>query len=357
MQKRTRTMTGILAASIVIGGVLTGCTATATGSGTAAPGTGGSKNLAALVEAKAKTPLDTLLKSLGTPKASKNVLLCYVTRTLSNEFWSYEVQGFKARAKQLGVKEKVFAVTDETSITEQLDAAKSAAGQGCSAILASPIAANSLDSVFSTAIASGVPAVVLNDAKGTLPGVVYVGPDAQNLGKLAADYIANKLPTGGNIAMIGGDPGSSNAVDRGKGFTAAVKSDPNLNLVASQSIAGWDVTKAQEAAAAMLTAHPDIKAFYSQNDDMGRGVETAIANAGLTGKIVLVGSDGIPEAKQQIAAGKYTATCSERPVTEGGAGVDAALWLLAGKKVPAWVNVPGFIIDSSNVAKYPTGMP
>lgn len=354
MQGRMRAVAGILVAAAVIGGALSGCTATAGGGGSTSSA---SKDIATLVNAKGKTPIDSLLKSLGGPKAAKGITLCYVTRTLSNEFWSYEVKGFKQRAKQLGVKEKVLAVTDETSITEQLDAAKSAAGQGCSAILASPIAANSLDAVFGPALSRGVPAIVLNDAKGTLPGVVYVGPDALSLGKLAADFIAKKLPNGGDIAMIGGDPGSSNAVDRGKGFTAALKAHPDLKLVASQSIAGWDVTKAQEAAAAMLTAHPGIKAIYAQNDDMGLGVQTAIANAGLTGKVVLIGSDGIPEAKKQIEAGKYTATCSERPVTEGGAGVDAALWLLAGKKVPAWVNVPGFIIDSSNVAQYPTGMP
>jgi ABC-type sugar transport system substrate-binding protein len=37
--------------------------------------------------------------------------------------------------------------------------------------------------------------------------------------------------------------------------------------------------------------------------------------------------------------------------------VKAALWLLDGQKVPAWVDVPAFIIDKSNVSKYPTGMP
>lgn len=350
---RTRKSIGAgIAAALLAGGVLTGCTATAAGT---APTS--STNIASFVTAGGKTTLSTLLSSNGNPKAAKNITVCYVTRTLSNEFWSYEVQGFKERAKQLGVKEKVFAVTDESSITQQLDAAKSALGQGCNAILASPIAADSLDTVFQSALSKGVPVAVLNDAKGTLPGVVYVGPDALALGALAANYIASKLPSGGQVAMIGGDPGSSNAVDRGKGFEAALKKHPNLSLVASQSIAGWDVTKAEAAAAAMLTAHPEIKAIYSQNDDMALGVQTAIANAGKTGKVILIGSDGIPEAKKQIQAGTYTATCSERPVTEGGAGVDAALWLLAGKKVPAWVNVPGFIIDSSNVAKYPTGMP
>ena len=83
----------------------------------------------------------------------------------------------------------------------------------------------------------------------------------------------------------------------------------------------------------------------------------AIASKGLTGKVILVGTDGIPQAKKQIGDGTYTATVSERPTTEGTSGVDVALWLLAGEKVPGWVDVPAFVIDSANVADYPTGMP
>jgi len=210
--------------------------------------------------------------------------------------------------------------------------------------------------VFTAAMARGIPAIVLNDAKGTVPGVVYVGPDAATIGSTAADYIATKLPDGGKVAQVEGDPGSSNALNRGKGFTAGVAKHPNLNLVASQT-AKWDTNQAQTIATAMLTANPDIKAFYSQNDTMAFGVQAAIDATGLTGKVIVVGTDGIPQAKKQIAAGTYTATVSERPTTEGAAGVQTALWLLDGKQVPGWVDVPGFIVDKNNVAEYATGMP
>ncbi|KAK4443617.1 hypothetical protein QBC34DRAFT_476669 [Podospora aff. communis PSN243] len=84
----------------------------------------------------------------------------------------------------------------------------------------------------------------------------------------------------------------------------------------------------------MLAANPDVKAFYVQNDGMAFGVAAAIANA-----------------KKEITAGNLNATVSESPVTEGGAGVDAALWLIAGKEVPGWIHVPAFVAD------YATGIP
>lgn len=348
----TRTA-GTVVAGVAAMTLVAGCTATPEGNSDTA---GGDTSITDLVDASAKTDVTDVQSELGEPTAAEDVKLCYVTRTLSNEFWGFERDGFEGQAEKRGVEFQTFDVTDESSITEQLDKANSAMNQGCSAILASPISATALDSVFKSALAEGIPAVVLNDAQGTIPGVVYVGPDALTIGATAADYIAEKLPEGGQVAMIEGDPGSSNARNRGEGFKTQLEEHPNLELVASQT-ANWNQTEAQEVASAMLTANPDIKAFYSQNDGMALGIQAAIAAKGLTGDVILVGTDGIPQAKKQIADGGMTATVSELPVTEGATGVDVALWLLEGKQVPGWVDVPAFIIDAENVAEYQTGMP
>jgi ABC-type sugar transport system substrate-binding protein len=335
---------------------LSACSATPDGGDSASGSSGSSADIVSLVQADQKTDIESLAASLGEPAANPDTKLCYVTRTLANEFWGYERDGFEAEAKRLGVQYETYAVNDESSITEQLDKAQSALNQGCTALLASPISATALDSIFKSALSQGVPAIVLNDAKSSVPGVVYVGPDASTIGGTAADYIADKLPDGGKVAMIEGDPGSSNAQNRGKGFTAGLENHPNLELVASQS-AKWDTNQAQTIATAMLTANPDIKAFYAQNDTMALGVQSAVDAKGLTGQVIIVGTDGIPQAKKQIEAGGITATVSERPTTEGTAGVQTALWLLDGKEVPGWVDVPAFIVDKDNVADYATGMP
>lgn len=347
-------LAAVLAASSLVPLALAACTATPNGassSGTSA------KDIVSLVNANEKTEVSKLEASLGTPTGNSNIRLCYVTRTLSNEFWGYERDGFEATAKKYGVSFQTYAVNDEASITEQLDKANSAIKSGCSAILASPISATALDSVFKQALSQGIPAIVLNDAKGTVPGVVYVGPDALAIGATAADYIHKQLPDGGKVAMVEGDPGSSNAQNRGTGFKEQLAKYPNLTLAASTT-AKWNTNTAQTVAAGMLTASPDIKAFYSQNDSMALGVQPAIEAKGLTNKVILVGTDGIPQAKKEISAKSgFTATVSERPTTEGTTGVEVALWLLAGKSVPGWVDVPGFIVDQSNVADYQTGMP
>ena len=351
MSLTTRRALAVVGAAALGLGVA-GCSATPDGPA----GGGSSSNIVSLVQADQTTEYDKVTAELGQPTVPDNAKVCYVTRTLSNEYWSFVAQGVQNRAKELGVESQVFAVNDEASITEQLDKAKSALTQGCSVLLASPISATGLDSVFSDALAQGVPVVVLNDAKGTLPGVVYSGPDSLITGKSAADYLAEKLPQGGEVAMVKGDPGSSNALNRGEGFKNGLADHPNLSLVASQT-ANWDQTKAQDIATAMLTANPDLKAFYVQNDGMAFGVATAVERAGKTDQILIVGTDGIPQAKKEIQNGRMTATVSQKPNQEGAAGVDAGLWLIAGKQVPGWIEVPAFVVDADNVADYAEGMP
>lgn len=313
-------------------------------------------DLVSLVNLDGRVTISDLEAKYGEPTVPAGAKFAYVTRTLYNEFWRFEADGFEAGCEQFLIPHSNYAVTDEGSITEQLDKAKAAARQGFTAMFGSPISATALDSVFEEQIAAGVPCIILNDARGTLPGVVYVGPDALQIGATAADYIATKLPAGGHVAMIEGDPGSSNAVNRGIGFKEQLKAHPNLKLVNSQT-AMWDANKARTIATAMLTADPTIKAFYCQNDVMAFGVAAALEEKGLTDSVILVGTDGIPQAKKEIMAGRMTATVSEAPVSEGIAGVKAALWLLEGKELPGWVEVPAFIIDESNVDQYPTGMP
>ncbi|WP_103064082.1 substrate-binding domain-containing protein [Actinomyces qiguomingii] len=345
----------VLCAAVASLGLLGSCTpADEGGSG----GSGDGVDVVSLVDAEGKTPIEDIEGELGEPTAGSDIRLCYITRTLSNEYWSFERDGFEEAAKEYGVEYETYAVNDEASITEQLDKAQSAMRSGCSAILASPISATALDSVFENAISQGIPVIILNDAASSVTGTVYVGPDATTIGATAAHYIAEQLPNGGKVAMIEGDPGSSNAQNRGAGFRETLAADyPSIELVASTT-AKWDTALAKDTAAGMLTANEDLAAIYCQNDTMALGAMSAIQEKGRQGQVVLVGTDGIPQAKTEIANDNgYTATVSERPMTEGASGVKVALWMLAGNRVPAFVDVPAFVVDEANVNDYMTGMP
>jgi ribose transport system substrate-binding protein len=213
-------------------------------------------------------------------------------------------------------------------------------------MLLSPQSDSNMQSVIQDAKSKGIPTIVLNDAR-TEGTDVYVGPDQEKVGGDAAAYILKKLPEGGEVAQIEGQAGSPNARLRIEGFKKGVEaSGGKLKLVASQP-GDWDRLKALEATTNILRANPDIKAIYANNDTMALGVVEAVKKAGKD--IVVVGTDGIRQARSSIKQGDLAATVAESPCTEGKLGVEIALRLQAKQKVPAWVLSPTQVVDSENV--------
>ena len=58
----------------------------------------------------------------------------------------------------------------------------------------------------------------------------------------------------------------------------------------------------------MLVAHPDIDGVWTANDDMGMGAIQALKEAGLAGKVLVTGADGVPEMFDAIKGGLAAAT-------------------------------------------------
>jgi hypothetical protein len=71
----------------------------------------------------------------------------------------------------------------------------------------------------------------------------------------------------------------------------------------------------------VLQRNPNVKAIYCANDTMAMGVAQAVANAGKTGKVLVVGTDGIPEARKMVEAGQMTATIAQNPADIGATGL------------------------------------
>ena len=61
---------------------------------------------------------------------------------------------------------------------------------------------------------------------------------------------------------------------------------------------------------------------------MALGVFEAVKNANAAGKTLIVGTDGIREAKKSVQAGEMSATVAEFPFEEDHFGVEVALRLL-----------------------------
>ena len=82
----------------------------------------------------------------------------------------------------------------------------------------------------------------------------------------------------------------------------------------------------------MLQAHPEIDALFACSDMMALGAVEAIAAAGRTGKIRVIGFDAVDDARKAIAAGTMVASVAQFPSEMGRLAVESALKLIRGEK-------------------------
>ncbi|MBY5825822.1 D-allose transporter substrate-binding protein [Rhizobium leguminosarum] len=282
-----------------------------------------------------------------------------ILKTLANPFWQGVQEGVKTKAAELGVEVDVFASPSEDDTQAQLQLFEDVLNRGYKGVVFAPISPVNLVQPAAKAYKGGIPLVNideqidvagLNQAGANIEA--FVTTDNKDVGKKGAQFIIETLGSaGGEVAIVEGKPGVASGEARKAGATEAFTGAAGIKLVASQA-ADWDRLKALDVAANILQASPDLKAFYCANDTMALGVVQAVQNAGKAGQILVVGTDGAPEARASVAAGRLTATVAQDPQKMGGDGlalvVEAAK---SGKLIAVNATAKQVAVDSVLVTK------
>lgn len=283
------------------------------------------------------------------PEPSQDWKICAIEKTLINEHWQQMKQGYEDAAQEYGVVVEVQAAKDEADLTGQLAIAEAMLQGDCDAFTVSPLSSSNLQPFLDRAAEAGIPVINVDDAK--VEADVFVGGDHHEMGVMAAEYIAEQLADGGQVAQIEGQAGSPAAQQRIDGYTSTIADHSDLELVASQP-GDWDRLKALDAAANIMRGNPDVQAFYANNDTMALGVVEAVANAGKEGEVIVVGTDGVPDAIRSVREGSMSATVASFPYEMGRTALAVAVRLLEGQEVPATVVSQQELITAANVDQY-----
>jgi D-allose transport system substrate-binding protein len=282
-----------------------------------------------------------------------------ILKTLSNPYWVAMKDGIQAEAQKKGVQVDVFAATSEDDITGQQRLLEDAVNKHYKAIGLAPITAVNMIQQIVAANQKGIYVVNIDEkidqaqlksAGGSV--VAFLATDNKAVGEKAGKFILSKLgAAGGKVAIIEGKAGNTSGDARRDGAAMAFKSASNVKVVASLP-ADWDRARALDVATNMLQRNPDLKGIYACNDTMALGAFQAVRNAGKQGQIVVVGTDGAPEAIDSVNSGELTATVAQDSAGMGARALDLMISTLAAKPAIKADNAPKFIpVDSRLVAK------
>ena len=151
---------------------------------------------------------------------------------------------------------------------------------------------------------------------------------------MAGRFLAEALGGQGRVAVVEGIPGHETGDSRLRGFREVIGEHPGISIVASQT-ANWERDQAFNVTQNMLQSHADLQAIFAANDMMALGAVEAIAAAGRTGDLIVVGFDALDEARQAIRDGRMDATIAQHPREMGRLAVESAWSILQGDSVPA----------------------
>ena len=290
----------------------------------------------------------------GLPKlAKKDKYRVGFAQTESNNPWRLaQTASMQDEARKRG-HELVY--TDAAgSAAKQVSDVRSMIAQRVDAIFLAPREEVPLAQAVLEAKAAGIPVILLDrnvDQSRAQAGrdyVTFIGSDFVEEGKRAAEWLIKE--TGGNAKIIEleGTTGSSPANDRKKGFHDAIKGQPGMQILASQT-GDFERNKGREVMAALLQAHPDVTAVYAHNDEMAIGAIAALEAAGKKPgqDVKIVSIDGTREALQNIVAGKIGATVECNP-RFGPKAFDTLQAYANGEQIPPKIINEDKFFDKSN---------
>ena len=278
--------------------------------------------------------------STGAPRVA------FVMKTLNHPFFLDMQRGAQEAADRAGLQLVVQAAERELDVEKQMQIIENLLQTDIKVLIVTPSGSREIASAIVKANRANVPVILVDtrvDAKAAadnhLKIASFIGSDNYEGGRLAGEHLATSTGGKARIAVLEGIPGHETGDSRLRGFRDALQKHPGMTIVASQP-ANWERDQGFTVFQNMLQAHADIDALFACSDLMALGAVEAIAAAGQSGRIRVIGFDALDDARKAIEAGQMEASMAQSPRDMGRLAVEGAARLLKSEPVLPDQTVP-----------------
>ena len=291
----------------------------------------------------------------GTTSTGGRPVIALVVKTLNNPFFIDMQKGAEEAALKANVILQVQAAEREIDVEKQMQIIENLIQSKVSALCITPSGSKEIVPAIVKANQAGIPVLILDtrvnqqaldQAGGKIAS--FVGSDNFEGGKVAGEFMVKALGGNGKVAVLEGIPGHETGDSRLKGFREAVGAAPGIQIVSSQT-ANWERDQGYNVFQNMLQANPGIQGLFACSDLMALGAVEAIAAAGKTGTITVVGFDAFSEAREAVRKGVMAATVAQFSSEMGRTGVENAVKLLNRESISPEITVRIQLITKENV--------
>jgi D-xylose transport system substrate-binding protein len=284
----------------------------------------------------------TQLKGLAASGKGKVAVILPDTVS-SARYTEFDAPYLKEAFTKAGLSSSKFTIQNaQGSDATQLTDAQSAISSGASVLVVDPLDSGVGTSIESYAKSHGVP--VIDYDRLTLGGSrkYYVSFDNVKVGTLIGNgmvsCIANWKVAKPKLAVMVGSPTDNNATLFAQGYDAvlAPKFKSGAYVKEATPAGTWDPPTAETEFQQALTAHSGINAVVVPNDENAAPIITYLKTLGIpANKFPVTGQDATLVGIQNIISGYQCGTVYKPIYLEAQAAAALALYLRAGKPVPA----------------------
>ncbi|HSD25822.1 MAG TPA: substrate-binding domain-containing protein, partial [Vicinamibacteria bacterium] len=181
--------------------------------------------------------------------------------------------------------------------------------------------------------------------------VSFVATDNVKGGAMGADELGRLMNGKGRVLLLRYQEGSASTTMREEGFLTRLKEAwPGLDLLVADQHAGPTVDTAKRASENLLNRFGgDIHGVFVVNETSTGGMLLALQDAGLAGKVKIVGFDGTPTFVEAMRAGHLHAFVLQDPMRMAALAVETMADHLQGKAVPRRVDTAAIVVTAANL--------
>jgi len=276
----------------------------------------------------------------------------FLLKTMQEERYIKDRDAFIEKAEELGADEVIF---DSANNDENLQLSKfeNMLTQGADVIVLQPVNTGTASNMVKMAHDSGVAVVNYDSLIMNSDVDVFLTQNSWAVGELQGKAMVkwfkeNRGEVKGNVVLLRGQPGDSNANAFSQGVLDTVAEYEGLNLVVDQSHEGWSPDLAMATTENALTKYDNnIDAVVANNSGLASGAVRALEAQGMadSDKVFVAGSDADLLNIRYIAQSKQTVEIFKKikPLAYRSAEVAVALAQNPDKPIDEIVNIDRYV--------------
>lgn len=286
----------------------------------------------------------------GGGAAGDGKTIAVVAKGYASPFWAAVRAGSEQAGKDLGYTVTFNGPDTETDVPRQNDQLNQALVKRPAALVFAALDSDSQGTVLQQFQDASIPVVAFDSG---VPGSeipkTTVATNNKEAAAEAAKNLTDLIGKKGKVAIVCHSQTSVTGQDREKGFKEWVeKNAPEVQIVDTQ-YNNSDQAVAQQQAAAILQANPDLVGIFATDDDGAVAAAQAAETAGVEGTVKIVGFDSGKPQLDLIKKGTIVGSVTQNPYEMGYQAVVAADKVLKGESLEKFIDSGFYWYDKSNL--------